>query len=355
MSETRPVVVITGASGLIGSAVAADLAGDYEIAALDVREPGGPPHPGVHFFRCDLTDAENLERALSEVRARLGKQVASVIHLAAYYDFSGEPSPLYEALTVEGTRRLIGGLGERFEVEQLVFSSSILVMKSAGEGERIDESSPVEAEWSYPVSKLAAEAIVSAADTPFPTVILRVGGVYDEGGHSPPLTQQIWRIRERVFESHFFPGNPGHGQSFIHLDDVASSIRRVVTRRRDLGRRELFMIGGPDIMSYAQLQASIGELLHGEEWLTVRIPRPLAKAGAWLKEKTALDENAPFIRPWMIDLADANYPLDIERARRLLGWTPAHRLETTLPRIIRRLREDPERWYRENRLPLPPS
>ena len=34
----------------------------------------------------------------------------AVVHLAAYYDFSGEPSDLYERVTVQGTLRLLNGL-----------------------------------------------------------------------------------------------------------------------------------------------------------------------------------------------------------------------------------------------------
>src|SRR3546814_8640578 len=59
--------------------------------------------------------------ALDEVRARYGNRIASVIHLAAYYDISGDPNPLYDKVTVQGTRRLIDGL-QSFEVEQFVRS-----------------------------------------------------------------------------------------------------------------------------------------------------------------------------------------------------------------------------------------
>jgi hypothetical protein len=55
----------------------------------------------------------------------------------------------------------------------------------------------------------------------------------------------------------------------------------------------------------------------------------------------------------MVDLADAHYPVDNRRARCRLGWQPRHRLSTTLPAMIRRLKNDPRRWYEENKLPLP--
>ena len=43
-------------------------------------------------------------------------RIASAIHLAAYYDLSGQPNPKYDSITVEGTRRLLRGLQKGFEV-----------------------------------------------------------------------------------------------------------------------------------------------------------------------------------------------------------------------------------------------
>jgi nucleoside-diphosphate-sugar epimerase len=57
-----------------------------------------------------------------------------------------------------------------------------------------------------------------------------------------------------------------------------------------------------------------------------------------------------FIQPWMIDLADDHYELDISLAKRLLDWTPKHRLEETIPRWVKELKEDPIQWYDENKL-----
>jgi nucleoside-diphosphate-sugar epimerase len=305
------------------------------------------------FIRCDLTDDEGVREALGRVRDQHGSCLASVVHLAAYYDFSGAPNPLYRELTVEGTRRLTGGLKD-FDVEQFIFSSSLLVMESAEEGRLLNEGSPLEAEWDYPRSKLAAEAVIGEERGDVPAVILRIAGVYDEECHSIPIAQHIRRIYEKQLESYFFPGNKTHGQSFVHLEDLVDCIRRAIDRRAELTPYEVLLIGESDVMSYADLQESLGELIHDKEWPTIRIPKPVAKAGAWLKDKLATsDEDAPFIKPWMIDLADQNYPIQIKRAWKLLNWQPHHSLRETLPDMVRRLKSDPRRWYEENNLPIP--
>lgn len=346
----QPVVVITGASGLIGTRAANALAPDYKIVGLDIDKLPPEFPEGSHFVECDLTSDESTRGALREVREELGAQVASVVHLAAYYDFSGEPSPLYQDLTVAGTRRLVRGVCEELECEQLVFSSSLLTLKPADEGEVLDESSPVQAEWDYPQSKLDAEAVLQEEHGSLPVVVLRVAGAYDEEGHSPPITQQIWRIREKKLESFVFPGDRSSGQSFVHLDDVASCIRATVDRRKALEPYEIFLIGESEVVCYGELQDLIGEQLHGHEWPTLRIPAPVAKAGAWVKEKAPVG-GEQFIKPWMINLADAHYPVSIERARERLGWEPKHSLRDTLPRMIERLKADPDGFYEENALP----
>jgi nucleoside-diphosphate-sugar epimerase len=348
----RPVVLITGASGLIGLRLVRHLAPEYTVVGLDLEMPSGDLPDEATFLECDLTSDESTREAIEQARERFGSDLASVVHLAAYYDFSGEPSPLYDELTVQGTRRLLVALREaQLRVEQFVFSSSLLVMQPAEEGEQLTERSPVQAEWDYPQSKLDAEAVIEKERGDIPTVVLRLAGIYDEGGHSPPLTQQIWRIRERKLESFLFPGDRSHGQSFIHLDDAVACIRAVIEKRRELASTELFLVGEPEVVPYGDLQDRIGELLHGREWPTIRIPAPVAKAGAWIKDRTPLGEDEVFIKPWMIDLADAHYPVSIERAEEKLDWRPEHRLSDVLPDMIGKLRADPESWYRDNDLP----
>ncbi|RIK75844.1 MAG: NAD(P)-dependent oxidoreductase, partial [Planctomycetota bacterium] len=237
---TKPVVAITGSSGLIGSRLIERLAGRYDLVGLDIKPPPDGESAAA-FIECDLTDDQAAKAALRQMAAEHGSRIASVVHLAAYYDFSGEPSPLYDELTVDGTRRLLEGLRD-FSVEQFVFSSSLLVMEPADEGEVVSETSPVEAAWDYPQSKLEAEAVIRQLHGDTPAVVLRLAGVYDEDCHSVPIGQQISRIHQRQLESYFFPGDADHGQAFVHLDDLVDAFAKTIDRRSSLGGYEVLLI-----------------------------------------------------------------------------------------------------------------
>lgn len=349
--DLKPYLIITGGGGLIGRRLAARFADRYRIVVLDVQAPESDDPP-VDFIKTDLTDDANVDSALETIQHEYGKHVASVLHLAAYYDFTGEPSPLYKELTVEGTRRLLQGLNAHdFQVDQFVFSSSLLVMQPEERGRHVSELSPTQAEWEYPQSKLDAEQVIRDERGRIPVVILRIAGVYDEQCRSLPLSQQIARIYEKQLESYVFPGDSSHGQALVHLDDLTDCFDRVVELRNRFGAQELFLISEPEAMSYARLQDRLGELIHGKEWPTIRIPKFVAKTGAWVQDKLSGDNGKPFIKPWMIDLADDHYAAVISHAQTRLDWRPKHRLEDALPEMIEFLKSNPERFYEVNGLP----
>lgn len=347
-STDKPLLLITGSSGLLGTAVQERLIDKFRIVGLDIEEPDQKPE-AAEWKQCDLTDDAHTQTVLSDIRETHGDELAGVIHLAAYYDFSGEPSPMYEELTVEGTRRLIMGLQEFSSVDRFIFSSSLLVMRPAEENEEIlTETSPTEGDWDYPESKLEAEEVLRDKHDDIPVTILRIAGVYDDQCSSIPISQHIRRIYEKELESYVFPGDSDHGQPFIHIEDLVDCFEQTMLQRKELADFDKFLVAEPEVLSHADLQESIGLLIHGKEWPALRIPKPAAKAGAWVKEQLPWED--PFIKAWMVDLADDHYPVEIEKARKELQWEPNHRLNDTLEKMIDFLKDNPERFYQKHHL-----
>lgn len=344
------VVLITGSSGLIGAAMADRLDPGFQVIGFDNHGPPHPP-PSADLVECDLSSDASVQQALAHVRERFGKRIVSVVHLAAYYDFSGEPSDKYDEITVQGTARLLRGL-QSFDVEQFIFSSTMLVHQPCEPDERINEDWPIVPKWAYPKSKVQTEQLLRTKRGYIPIVLLRIAGVYDDQCHSIPLANQIQRIRERWITSSVFPGDISRGQAFLHLDDLVDAISFLIEKRHKLPDELPLLLGEEVTLSYDELQRAFGRLIHGEDWNTQQIPKSLAKTGAWLMEKLPTGEES-FIKPFMIDLADDHYALDTSLAKRVVGWEPRHSLWDTLPQMIAALKRDPAEWYRANKLKLP--
>lgn len=271
MSET---ILITGGSGLIGSPLSQRLADQFGVVGFDRQ---GPP-PNVDCVSVDLTS--DVYNTGSRICANaMGDTLASVRHLAAYYDFSGEQSRKYDDITVKGTVRLLKGM-RAFQVEQFIFSSTMLIHAPCQPGQRINEEWPLEPKWAYPKSKVETETLIRAERGSIPVVLLRIAGVYTDRCHSIPLAHQIQRIYERKLISHFFPGHIAHGQSFLHLDDLIEAFVRLVHHRQQLPSTLPLLVGEGETLSYDELQHQFGRLIHGEEWDTREIPKAVAKAGA---------------------------------------------------------------------------
>ena len=347
MNPERKLILVTGSSGFLGSALIRTMGPEFNVVGLDQE---GPPHPPdrAEAVEVDLASEESVRDALAGIRRRHGTRIESVVHLAAYYDFSGAPSPRYEEINIRGTERLLRHL-RGFQVGQIVFSSTHLVHAPALPGRRIDETSPLDPRWAYPESKLRAEQEIRKGQGFVPTVVLRIAGVYDDGCRSIPLAHQIQRIYENRLTGHLYPGDRSRGQPFVHVDDVVRSIRLAIGRRRELTGQRVFLIGEERTVSYDQLQRTLALLVHGRSWKTRAVPKPIAKAGAWIQNRFG----STFIRPWMIDFTDDHYDLDISRARAQLDWEPERSLQKTLPRIVDALLADPVAWYRQNKLRLP--
>ena len=351
MNTKDDIVLVTGSNGRIGTALMQQLRKRFNnVVGFDLKAPEPPP-PECVRIAVDISSDDSVKEGLRVLLDHHGKRVATVVHLAAYYDFLGKANPKYESITVQGTRRLLQGLRQAFEVQQFIFSSTMLVHKPGEPGLYINEDWPIGPTWAYPESKVRTEALIHAERGDIPTAILRFAGVYDDKAHVPSLAQQMKRIYERQLEGHLYSGETSHGQAFVHMDDVVDAIERTVDRRAALPPETVILIGEREAISYDELQHTYMRQIHNESWETYNVPGVIAKAGAWVEDNILGQK--PFIKPWMIDRANDHYALDITRARTLLGWEPKRNLRETIPKMVAALLADPAGWYRDNALEPP--
>ncbi len=343
----KPIVLITGANGRLGKSIIKRFGDAFTIIATDNEEPHEVQQE--NYFQMDITSDEMVDDCLEKIREKFGDEIDSVIHLVAYYSFGDQDWKKYQDITIEGTKRLILSLKKKIQVKQFIFSSTLLVYEPCQKGEKINENSPLRPEWEYPKSKVISEKILYEENEDVHLVIFRIAGCYDDYCNSIPISQQIKRINENEMRKNFFSGDINSGSPFLHLDDLADAFFSAVQKRNELPHEVVMILGEPNSYSYDFLQRQLGKLILKKEFATYSIPKFLAKAVVWIENQLPFYPK-PFIQPWMIDISDAHYDIDVSLAKELLDWTPKRDVAKTLPLMVQALKKDPVQWYKDHKL-----
>lgn len=215
----RPTVLVTGASGVVGRAVVAELRGCRVIGLVhsDAGVPGAD-----EVLRSDLTQPW---LGLGERRWRqLAAEVDSVVHSAALTQW-GQPYERYDAINVEGTRRvaeLALAAGAPVHLQSTCFVHAI-------ERGAVGELNPTNVVTPYITSKLAAERVL--LDSGVPHTIFRptnlVGDSRTGASSQPQIVQQMsdWIARGKA---PYVPVHPGNLFDVAPLDVLAVAVARAV-------------------------------------------------------------------------------------------------------------------------------
>ena len=279
-------VLVTGASGFVGSAVTRALLAAGRPVRVLVRPASSRANLqglDVEIAEGDLRDPDSIDRAVAGTGA--------VLHVAADYRlWVRDPADLFKS-NVEGTRAVARAV-LKHGVRRLVYTSSVATLRPRLDGIAVDETQPLGIEeglGDYKRSKVAAERLVEemVAKDGLPAVIVQPStpiGPYDI---KPTPTGRI--IVEAA--SGGMPAYVDTGLNLVHVDDVAAGHLAALARGR-VGER--YILGGQDV-PLAQMLADICTLA-GRKPPTVRLPRtplfPLAViAEAW----GALSGKEPFL------------------------------------------------------------
>lgn len=239
-------ILVTGATGFVGGAVARRLARDgHDVRAL-ARE-SSEVHPleaaGIDVVRGDVRDIEAVSLA--------ARGCSHLIHLAAAK--SGPSSRLHE-VNVRGTANVIDAAREA-GIQRVVFGST-LGIHGFVIGRPIDEGSTVQPNTPYRLSKWRAEQIVRAAHarTGVPVVIARISSVVGRGARGwLPMARGIAAGRMRLI------GDGGNSIDLVAIDDLVDGLLRCAIVPSIEGRHYVLGAGSPSTV--AGFAATIAEAL----------------------------------------------------------------------------------------------
>jgi len=173
-------VLVTGASGFVGSSTCTELVRrGHDVAAL-VRRPGSQP-PDTTAVAGDLLDGDRLVAAVSEASPEC------VVHLAAEIATQRDADRITE-VNVNGTKRLLDAC-ELGGVRRVVFASSVVT--GDGHGRVLEETAELPVETAYGASKQAGEQLLATAS--LEGVVVRPSHIYGPGGWF--ATEIVARLR----------------------------------------------------------------------------------------------------------------------------------------------------------------
>jgi len=310
-------VLVTGATGFVGSALVRLLVADPACKGLvvAVRSRTELRIEGVRQVQVgDLLPITDWGLAL--------QGVDTVVHCAArvhvMQDDATDPMQAYREVNVNGTLNLARQAAQA-GVGRFVFVSSIKVNGEATQpGQPFsadDVPSPLDP---YGVSKLEAEQVLREieAQTGMEVVIVRPPLVYGPGVKANFASMMRWVV-------HGIPlplGTIQNARSMVALDNLVNLLVTCLTHPAAAG--QTFLVSDGEDVSTTELLRRTAQAM-GKKALLLPVPASVLELGASLLGKRAV-----------VQRLCGSLQVDIEKTRRLLGWSPPLTLDQGLKKAV---------------------
>lgn len=324
-------VLVTGATGFVGSAVARALLSEGE----NVRVLARPNSDRRNLVGLDVVIAEgDLDDPATLAPAVAG--CSAVFHVAADYRlWTRNPDAMVQT-NVAGSQAIVRA-AQSAGVERIVYTSSVATLGINPDGVPGDEETPVTLDnmiGIYKRSKFLAEEAVQKqiSDDGAPVVIVNPStpvGPYDI---KPTPTGRM--IAEAAAGR--MPAFVDTGLNVVHVDDVATG-HLLAWRKGVIGER--YVLGGEDL-PLAEILNEIAQIC-GRKPPTIRIPHGAIMPIAYLAElwTRITGGSDPFVTVDGVKMARKKMYFSSDKAKRDLGYQarPAHEAFV-----------DSVAWFREN-------
>jgi len=251
-------ILVTGATGFLGSRLIAHLAPRHEIWALTRQIPANG-NGRVTWLQQDL--------AADRWTATLPEALDAVIHLAQsphFRDFPDRAKDIY-AVAAGATMRLLDLAYQAGAKHFILASTGGLYGRSERPVRETDPLPEIRSQLGfYFAAKRASELIVTQYATMLNAVILRYFFLYGSGQAPSMLMPRIaGNIREG--RQVYLHGENGMRFNPVHVDDAVAAIERCLT----LGESRIFNIAGPEVAHLREIATALGRHLKRDPVFTV--------------------------------------------------------------------------------------
>jgi dihydroflavonol-4-reductase len=310
MGQASDLVLVTGATGFVGAAVArAALAENFRVRVLARPSSSRRNLQGlaVEIVEGDVSDAASVATALAGCR--------HLLHVAADYRlWARDPEDIVRNNRMGAETVLVAA--KAASLERMVYTSSVATLGFHTDGRPSDETLPLKAGdaiGAYKRSKVIAERLVEdAAAAGLPVVIVNPSTPIGPRDIKPTPTGRI--IVEAATGK--IPAFVDTGLNLVHVDDVAAGHLLALKRGR-IGER--YILGGEDV-SLRQMLTDIAGLVDRTP-PTVNLPRgPLYPLAVIAEGVAQLTGKEPMLTRDALRMASHRMFFSSEKARTELGY-----------------------------------
>lgn len=311
-------VLLTGATGFLGSEVARGLAA-RGLAVHALRRAGsdasGLAGVPVTWHLADLEQPASLARALAAAAAGAGGEL-DLVHLAAGISYRRRDRARLWRVNVDGTRELLA-LARAHGVRRFCHVSSVVALGPVASPEEVlDDDAPLRGaglDSAYARTKAEAERLALAAASELDVVVASPAVVF---GCSRAASNSQHFVA-RAARGRLGPVCPPGSLSVVGLADAARGIELVLARGQR-GRRYLLAESAWRLRELVALACALAG--RRPPWLVV-------PSGGWralvalagLAERVVPSERAT---PEALALLGLHFRFEARRARTELGWAP---------------------------------
>lgn len=327
------LVLVTGATGLVGSHVAERMR-QLGIPTRALARPSADTALlrswGVEIIPGDLTDPASLAAAT--------KGATVIVHCAAKVGDWG-PIEDYRRVNVEGLRILLDAAQSAGTLKRFVHISSLGVYP-ARDHYGTDETEPPSLDGidGYTRTKAESEKLLldRARETGLPAVALRPGFIYGPRDRTV-LPRILAKLRDGSFK---FLGSGEQLLNNTYVGNVVEAVLLAIRRDDILG--EPFNITDPRLVTKRQF---IWGITHraGLPEQTKSAPLPVAKAAAKILEaiyRALGKQEAPVPSMATVKFLGLNLDYSIDKARNRLGYEPPTTFDKGMDRTFDWLRSE---------------
>ena len=295
-------VLVTGASGFVGSALCAHLVAKGHAVRGSVRNTQGKPLPGVEYqIVSDMSIGANWREVLTDINV--------VVHCAARVhvmkEASVDPLAAFREVNVKGTACLAEQAVDR-GAKRFIYISSIKVNGETTSGHPFKADDTPAPEGPYGISKWEAEQVLReiAEKTGLEVVIIRPPLVY-----GPGVRANFLRLMQGIMSGVPLPlGAIDNRRSLVALDNLVDLIEDCLNNPQAIN--QTFLVSdGDDLSTKALFQRTAVAL--GRPVRLIPVPVSLLWAMARLFGKSDFAQRLC-----------GSLQVDISKTRDRLSWSP---------------------------------